>query len=146
MQLVRSRDSITREYSPRALRTPPMRDIQDSGVAWGLGTDGTKAAQIIPMWTLYWAVTGRAINGDQVLDSEQLLFREEALIAHTRGNASLVFRERSLGQIRPGFLADFVILDADYLSVDVESIPKIRPVQTVVGGRVVFDSGALGES
>ena len=50
-----------------------MRNIQDSGVAWGLGTDGTKAAQIIPMWTLYWAVTGRAINGDQVLDSEQLL-------------------------------------------------------------------------
>jgi predicted amidohydrolase YtcJ len=145
MQVVRSRDSIAREYTPRALRTPPMRDIQDSGVAWGLGTDGTKAAQIRPMWTLYWAVTGRAINGDQVLDAEQLLSREEALIAHTRGNAPLVFRGHSLGQIRPGFLADFVILDADYLSVDVEEVPKIQPVQTVVGGRVVFDSGALGK-
>ncbi len=90
-----------------------------------------KGALQLPMKTLNDGT--QAINGDQVLDTEQLLSREEALIAHTRGNASLVFRERSLGQIRPGFLADFVILDADYLSVDVEEVPKIQPVQTVVG-------------
>ncbi|NIB38695.1 amidohydrolase family protein [Pseudomaricurvus alkylphenolicus] len=120
---------------------PPLRDIQDSGVAWGLGTDGTKASQIEPMRTLYWAVSGRAINGRQILREDQRLSREEALIAHTRSNALLVNRANSLGQIRPGFQADFVVLDRDYLSVDIDEIPNIGVEMTVVGGRPVYQKG-----
>lgn len=138
MQVLRSRNALEDAYGRQVVETPPLRTIQDSGVVWGLGTDGTKAAQINPMLTLYWAVTGRAINGDQILEQSQLLTREEALIAHTRSNAALVNRSNSLGQIRPGYLADFVVLNTDYLSVDEEEIRSIEADMTVVSGNVVY--------
>ena len=117
----------------------PLRLLQDSGLSWGLGTDGTRAAQINPFVSLWWAVTGRSLVGTQILDEP--LTREEALIAHTRSNAQLVFRENYLGSIRPGLLADLLVLDGDYLTVPVDEIRDIRPAATIVSGEVVH--GAL---
>jgi hypothetical protein len=117
----------------------PLRLLQDSGLSWGLGTDGTRAAQINPFTSLWWAVTGRSLGGAQLLDEP--LTREEALIAHTRSNAQLVFRENYLGSIRPGLLADLLVLDRDYLTVPDDEIRDIRPAATIVGGDIVH--GAL---
>ena len=143
MSVVRREGSLIEQNGEVATSVPPLRLVQDSGVNWGLGTDGSKAAQIDPLVSLEWAVTGRAMNGDRVLDEEQLLTREEALIAHTRSNAQMVFRGNSLGQIRPGFLADFVVLDGDYLEIDAASIGEMQVLRTVVGGQVVYDTGTL---
>jgi len=122
--------------TPAARRMPPLRLVQDSGLTWGLGTDGTRAAQINPFITLWWAATGRSLGGDQVLDEP--VTREQALIAHTRGNARLMFRENYLGSIAPGLLADMVVLDRDYLTVPEHEIRDIRPVATIVAGKVVY--------
>ncbi len=143
MSVVRRPGSLIEQYGDAATSVPPLRMVQDSGVNWGIGTDGSKAAQIDPLVSLEWAVTGRAMNGERVLDEDQLLTREEALIAHTRNNAQMVFRGNSLGQIRPGFLADFVVLDGDYLEIDAASIDKLQVLRTVVGGQVVYDTGEL---
>jgi predicted amidohydrolase YtcJ len=124
-----------------ARRMPPLRLVQDSGLTWGLGTDGPKAAQVNPFISLHWAVTGRSLPGDLVLDGTQTITREQALIAHTRNNAHLAFRENHLGAIRPGLLADMLVLDRDYLTVPEEEIKDIRPVATIVGGKIVH--GAL---
>jgi predicted amidohydrolase YtcJ len=48
-----------------------------------------------------------------------------------------MFRESHLGSIRPGLLADLLVLDRDYLTVPVDEIRDIRPVATMVGGQVV---------
>jgi predicted amidohydrolase YtcJ len=117
----------------------PLKLLAGSGLTWGLGTDGTRAAQINPFISLWWAVTGRSLGGTQILDEP--LTREEALIAHTRSNAQLVFRENYLGSIRPGLLADLLVLDRDYLTVPDDEIRDIRPAATIVGGEVVH--GAL---
>jgi predicted amidohydrolase YtcJ len=103
-----------------------------------LGTDGTKAAQINPFITLWWAVTGLALNGELVLS--ETLSREEALIAHTRSNAYLMFQEGNIGSIRPGLLADILVLDRDYLTVPENEIRDIKPVATIVGGKVAWGS------
>jgi hypothetical protein len=116
----------------------PLRLLQDSGLSWGLGTDGTRAAQVSPFVTLWWAVTGRSLGGERTLDEP--LSREEALIAHTRSNATLMFREHDLGSVRPGLLADLLVLDRDYLTVPAAEIRDITPVATMVGGRVVHGS------
>ena len=117
----------------------PLRLLQDSGLTWGLGTDGTRAAQIDPFVSLWWAVTGQSLGGTLILDDP--LTREQALIAHTRSNAQLVFRENHLGSIRPGLLADLLVLDRDYLTVPEDEIKDIKPTATMVGGTVVH--GAL---
>jgi len=110
--------------------------VQASGIAYGLGSDGTKASQINPFVTLWWAVSGKALNGKVV--SKQTLTREEALIAHTRSNAYLLWQEMRLGAIKPGLFADMLVLDRDYFSVPVDEIKDIRPVATIVNGEIVY--------
>lgn len=130
------RTRLLEELGDSALHIPPLQMVQASGIPWGLGTDGTKATQINPFVTLWWVVTGQALNGMTVLS--ETLSREEALIAHTRSNAYLMFQENNIGAIRPGLMADMLVLDRDYLTVPAMEIKDILPAATIVGGRVVF--------
>jgi len=126
------------EFGDGAYDMPPLATIQNSGIEWGLGTDGTAANQYRPFTTLDFAVTGRMVGGVKVL--HQTIGREDALIAHTRKNSYLVFEESNLGSIQAGKLADLVVLDRDYLSVPAEQIKNIKPAMTMVGGRIVYDA------
>jgi len=114
--------------------------IQRSGIVWGFGSDGSRANQILPFTTLWWAVTGKMVGGTKVL--RQTISREDALIAYTRKNAFLVFQESNLGSIQPGKFADLVVLDRDYLTIPADQIKDITPLLTMVGGRVVYDADA----
>ena len=124
-------------YGPPA-RQPPLRQIQDSGIIWGLGTDSTIVAHYQPFITLGWAVSGKSLNGSQVIDEP--VSREEALIAHTRSNAYLLFKEDDIGSLEVGKLADLVVIDRDYMTIAADDIRNIEPILTMVGGRVVFDT------
>jgi len=131
-------------FGEGAYDMPPLATIQSSGIVWGLGTDATAANQYLPFTTLYFAVTGKMPGGMKVI--RQTISREDALIAHTRKNAFFVFQEDELGSIQPGKLADLVVLDRDYLTVPADQIKDIRPVMTMVGGRVVHDGGTLNST
>ena len=126
------------EFGDGAYDMPPLATIQNSGIQWGFGTDGTAANQTLPFTTLYFAVTGKMVGGTKVI--RQTISREDALIAHTRKNAYLVFQEDNLGSIQPGKLADLLVLDRDYLTVPADQIKDIKPVITMLGGRIVYDA------
>ena len=64
--------------------------------------------------------------------------REAALVADTRSNAYLMFKEDDLGILEAGKLADLVVLDRDYLTVPAHEIKDIVPVMTMVGGEIVY--------
>ncbi|MBX9773518.1 MAG: amidohydrolase family protein [Xanthobacteraceae bacterium] len=119
--------------------TPPVKMIHDSGIMYGLGSDGSIVATVNPFLTL-WQYTSGRIFPDKVLHKETIT-REQALIAHTRSNAYLLFMEKDLGTLETGKLADLVVLDRDYLTVPVDQIREIQPVMTMVGGKIVH--GAL---
>jgi predicted amidohydrolase YtcJ len=87
---------------------------------------------------LWWAVTGKMVGGTKVL--RQTISREDALIAHTRKNAYLVFQENNLGSIQPGKLADLLVLDRDYLTVPADQIKDIQTVMTIVGGKIAYEA------
>lgn len=125
-------------YGDAAYDFMALRTIQDSGITWGFGSDGTRVNLISPFEILGWAVTGEMIGGRKV--TRQTITREEALIAYTRKNAYLVFREDDIGSIETGKRADFVVLDRDYLTIPAGEIRDIQPVMTVVDGRVVIDA------
>jgi predicted amidohydrolase YtcJ len=78
------------------------------------------------------------IGGRQV--NRQTITREEALIAHTRSNAHIVFQESNLGSLGPGKYADLLVLDRDYLTVPADQIRDIKPLMTMVGGRIVYEA------
>lgn len=118
---------------------PPFRRIQNSGIRWGLGSDATAVTTSNPFYTLGLAVTGKMVGGRKV--NRQSITREEALIAHTRSNAYFLFQESNLGSIQEGKFADLLVLDRDYLKVPEDEIKDIRPLITMVGGKIVYEAG-----
>jgi predicted amidohydrolase YtcJ len=127
-----------RVFGDSAFDMAPLSTIQNSGITWGFGSDGSRANQILPFTTLWWAVTGKMVGGTKVL--RQTISREDALIAHTRKNAYLVFQENNLGSIQPGKLADLLVLDRDYLTIPADQIKDIQTVMTIVGGKIAYDA------
>jgi predicted amidohydrolase YtcJ len=125
-------------HGDKAWDMPPFRRVQDSGIHWGLGSDATAVTPSNPFYTLSFAVTGKMIGGRQV--NRQTITREEALVAHTRSNAYFLFQEANLGSLAPGKYADLLVLDRDYLTVPADEIKDIKPLLTMVGGKVVHDA------
>ncbi len=126
----------TPEAIARGASTPPFRTIHESGGTWGLGSDATTVASPNPFHNIGWVVSGLSPAGEPILS--ETVPREAALTAHTRTNAWLLLREDDLGSIEAGKLADFVVLDRDYMSVPEDEIKDLRAVMTVVGGAVVW--------
>jgi predicted amidohydrolase YtcJ len=124
-------------HGDKAWDMPPFRRVQDSGIPWGLGSDATAVTTSNPFYTLSFAVTGRMVGGREV--NRQTISREEALIAHTRSNTYFLFQEGNLGSLAPGKYADLLVLDRDYLTVPADEIKDIKPLITMVGGKVVYD-------
>jgi hypothetical protein len=127
-----------RVHGDAAWDMPPFRRVQDSGILWGLGSDATAVTTSNPFYTLAFAVTGKMIGGHHV--NRQSINREEALIAHTRNNAFILFQENQIGSLAPGKYADLLVLDRDYLTVPADQIKDIKPLMTMVGGRVVYEA------
>ena len=124
-------------YGDTAYHMPPLRMVQDSGLHFGLGSDATAVTPSNPFYTLGWAVTGRMVGGFEV--NQEKLTRTEALIAHTRNNAAFAFREDAIGSLQKGKYADLLVLDRDYMTVPAEQIKDIKPLLTMVNGKVVYE-------
>ena len=118
--------------------SPPIRMIQDSGILWGMGSDGTIVATYNPFHTIWEYTAGKIFPNIVKYQSNEVITREEALIAHTRSNAYLMFMEDSLGTLEAGKYADLVVLDRDYLEIEVDDVRNIEAVMTMVSGEIVY--------
>ena len=47
--------------------------------------------------------------------------------------------ETKLGSIERGKLADLIVLDKDYMEVSDDELKKIKPVLTVVDGKIIHN-------
>jgi predicted amidohydrolase YtcJ len=74
----------------------------------------------------------------KVLHPEQRLTREQALRLYTINNAYLMFSETGKGSLEPGKLADFIVIDRDYLNCPVEQVRDIKVDETWLGGKQVY--------
>jgi predicted amidohydrolase YtcJ len=104
--------------------------------------DGVHIAPHNPWFALHYATTGLNVLGQQINPGQQIT-RQQALHAYTRGNAWYMNRENELGSIEKGKFADLVVLDRDYFTASDADMRKIRPVLTVVAGKVVHDTGVV---
>lgn len=64
----------------------------------------------------------------------------DTLIAYTRDAAYAEFQENVKGQLRPGFLADLVLLSDDLFAAPVEMMDQVHPVMTMCDGRIVYEA------
>lgn len=140
---------VTPDMFPHLAR---YRDLANAGVfiigssdwPWGNLEPGFGS----PMKLLYQAVTRVGTGGrppdDWMIGQEIPL--DLALRSLTINGAVGTFEEDIKGSIKPGKLADLVILSSDPLTTPIEQVPEISVLMTMIGGKVEWcmpDSEAL---
>ena len=127
------------EYAHRWLF--PVKSLIEQGVKVAYGADTHNDPERHPMFGLEVLVTRRTRDG-RVFGPRERIDRSTALLMMTRGGAEYVLRERELGSLEPGKLADLVILDKNPLDPDIpdDDLSEIKVMTTMIGGRVAYDS------
>ncbi|MGW4746580.1 amidohydrolase [Streptomyces sp. NPDC004288] len=121
----------------RAAWQYPFGDLVRAGATLAAGSDWPVSSPD-PIAGLHVAVNRRdpGATDDRVFYPEQRLDLTTALAAYTAGTAH-VNRLDDTGSLRPGHLADLVVLDRDILTGPPEEIAEARVERTYVGGRLV---------
>lgn len=71
---------------------------------------------------------------------DQRLSLGETLAAYTRTSAWVEFMEDRKGVLKPGYLADIVVLSGDVEAAPHEELASIRPVTTICDGRITYQA------
>jgi predicted amidohydrolase YtcJ len=127
----------------RIKTTYAFRSLIESGAHVAFGSDWF-VAPATPIDGIYAAVTRRTLDGANPDGwvPEQKISVEQALRAYTSEGAYASFEENIKGALRPGMLADMVLLDRDLTAIPPETIVDTRILKTIVGGKVVFSAEA----
>ena len=110
--------------------------VREAGAPMIFATDWP-VSPIDPMANLKAALT-RKRWADSDPDQRQSL--SDSLASYTRDGAWIEFMENRKGMLRPGMLADVVVLSADIEIADPEAIDQVRPAVTIADGRVVYEA------
>jgi predicted amidohydrolase YtcJ len=124
----------------RSKTTYAFKSILDSGARLAFGSDWS-VAPATPIEGIYGAVTRETLDGKHPGGwiPEQKISVEDALRAYTSGAAYASFEEQIKGTLENGKLADFVLIDRDLTRIPPDSIRSAHIMQTIVGGRVVYE-------
>jgi hypothetical protein len=68
---------------------------------------------------------------------EEAINRVQLMKMMTSNPAYFVMKEKELGTLEPGKLADFVVLSKDYFTIPEPDLPTVYPLMTVVGGKTI---------
>jgi predicted amidohydrolase YtcJ len=121
--------------------TYAFRSLLDTGARLTCGSDWT-VAPLDPRVGIQAAVTRQTLDGKNPDGwvPEQKISVEEALRCYTVNNAYAMFGEKRRGMLKPGYLADLVVMDRDPTRIPPTTIEQAKVVATVVGGKVVYRS------
>lgn len=109
--------------------------------AWlPLGTD-FPVENINPINTFYAAVARKDLNGypDEGFQIEDALSREDALRGMTIWAAKSAFEEEVKGSIEAGKVADFIVLEDDIITIEMDRIPNLKVMSTYLNGEKVYE-------
>lgn len=85
-----------------------------------------------------WCAVERCTAKGVVLGEKERISVVDALRAVTVNAAHQYFEEEQKGSLRPGKSADFVLLDADPLTVPADRLLDIHVLETIKGGKTLF--------
>jgi hypothetical protein len=125
--------------SKRAEHSYAWAEFLQRGVILAFGTD-YPVEPISPFRGLYAATTRKSESGKDEYYPAQKISMDQAIAAYTTGSAFAEFAEKEKGQIVPGMLADFVVLDRDPTAVVPQKLLETKVLRTVVGGKTVYEA------
>ncbi|MBR0851578.1 amidohydrolase [Bradyrhizobium diazoefficiens] len=139
-------DRMAAQAGEAARSMPPIVTALRAGVHVGAGTDAHRVASYNPFVALQWMLDGKTVGGLSTRGPDETPSREEALRLYTIGSAWFCFDETRRGTLETGKLADFAVLDRDFMSVPVEEIGGTASLLTVVGGSVVYAAATFASA
>ena len=110
-------------------------DLKAAGVHVAFASDWP-VADINPLRGIQAAVTRPTYEGAR----DQRLSLMETLAAYTIGGAYAEHTEDRKGMLKPGYLADVIVLSGDIESVAPDQIGALHVATTICGGRVVWEA------
>jgi predicted amidohydrolase YtcJ len=114
------------------------RTMIDAGIHVAAGSD-FGPGPCAPLMALQGMVTRKGWN-NEVWGASQRITMDEAIKVHTLNSAYNSHEEAIKGSISNGKLADYVVLADDPHTYDPDKVKDIQIVQTVTGGRVVYQA------
>lgn len=124
----------------RAARLDPLKSSLQNDLAFCLHSD-LPVTPVDPFFSIHTAVN-RTTRDGKVLGPDERIPVLEAIKAYTSTAAYVSFGEHEKGSIAAGKLADFVVLSGNPLTEPAERIKDIHPLQTFLGGEIVYAGGA----
>ncbi len=112
----------------------PLRTYLDRGVQLMISSDGNPQG---PLFHIFEAVNRVRRSGKPVVPEEAITV-EEAIRAATLTPAYSTFQEDIKGSIKPGKLADLIVLGKDILTIPSMEIKDIPVLRTMIGGEFVY--------
>jgi predicted amidohydrolase YtcJ len=127
--------AVKRIGPERLTRTYAFESLLASGAHVCMGSDWP-VAPLDPITGIAAAVLRETLDGKNPEGwyPEQRVPLPAALMGYTREAAYASFREDSLGQIAPGFLADLTVIDRDLFAIDREKLGEAKVIRTIVDG------------
>jgi predicted amidohydrolase YtcJ len=137
-------DSMAQQVGERVVEaTGPFRTLVDTGALVAAGSDWPCALPSPNPWAGLQAMVTRANPDPSVpgtLGADQALTVAEALEAFTVNPIDAMGLEGSAGRIKPGFAADFAVLDRNLFEVPTSDIHATVVLRTYANGRLVHDA------
>ena len=119
----------------------PFRSIADTGGRLAFGTD-YPVTELNPLRGIFRAVTRLTdeLQPEGGFSPDEKLTVHSSLQAYTYGSAFAADREKELGSLEPGKLADLTILDRNVFecACDKDAMMDMDVLMTVVGGEMVY--------
>jgi predicted amidohydrolase YtcJ len=113
------------------------RSLIQADIPYAIGSDAP-VADPIPGLALF-AARQRLTQEGHLLGKAERLDANDAIQALTLGPAQMIGAAQDLGHLRPGAVADLVILDPELFSADSSEL-ACKPVQmTILEGRIVWE-------
>ncbi len=120
----------------------PWHDVVAAGATLILGSDWP-VEPINPFVIMQTGATRQTADGQPAggFYPQQALTLDEMLPGYTRNAAYAEFMEDRLGQLKPGYLADVIVLSQDLYKIPASAIGKTEVLLTMVDGKVVHRKG-----
>ncbi|MBI4465533.1 MAG: amidohydrolase family protein [Acidobacteria bacterium] len=133
----KSGEPLLQKYGEEAIQwMVPRKSLLDGGVRESVEIDRPLGYTNLTLFhVLYTGITRKDQDG-KVWGPQQAVSREVMLKSATLSAAYYARGEDKLGSLKPGKLADLIVLDRDYLTIPVDDILKIHVLMTLVGGKI----------
>ena len=124
----------------RSAEAYDFKSFVTAGVRIAFGTDWY-VEPLDPMLGLYAAVTRQFPDGtpEGGWFPEERLTLPQAIEFYTAGSAYAEFADTRKGRLKPGYLADLVVLSRNLFEIQPREILTTKPVLTVVGGKITYE-------